>query len=603
MKRILLIVGVFTVAICNLNAQAPESFSYQAIARDTNGLILQDQNVGMKISLLQGSANGTLVYAETHQTATNSYGLLNLSIGNGTPVFGVFQMIDWGINSYFIKTEIDITGGSSYIVLGTSKLLSVPYALYAKTFDNLKEIDPQVGNNIFNYLSKWNGSALMKSSVYDNGYVGIGTNSPSTTFEVSKIVNAGNLSLFRNTSSAFGSISVKAEGSDDTKGFLGVIGDNTFDAYSGFDIPGDEIGVLGLSLGTSTPDNNFGLFGYSNSIGVYGKNSESGRSGYLGGINFGAYGEYSSNNFGYLGGVSYGAWGQYNSTNFGYLGSDNCGVYGSSSTSYYTGYGGYFVNTSTNNNSVGVFASAAFTGTSNISNTNGIYATSTSTANDLRGIYNYVDHTGTLGNTYGQLNNIDIAAGNTSTARGIYVNIERDANDATTYGLYVSALNGTTVYGVYSRAFGGSTNYAGYFDGDLAYNGTLINASDRKFKENIKPISGSLAKIKELNVYSYTFKTRGEAESMNFSQGTQFGFIAQELEKVFPELVSENVHVRDENVVEGERFSENEIRYKGVNYIGMIPVLTEAIKEQQTIIEEQQHQIDELKLMVNQLMK
>ncbi len=605
MKNIILAFGILAITTSILKAQSPESFNYQAIARDTNGMVLQDQAVGLQITILQGSANGTVVYVETHQTVTNIFGLVSLSIGNGTTLFGIFSTIDWGINTYFIKTEMDISGGSSYVEFGTTKMLSVPYALYAKTFDNLKEIDPQVGSNTFNYLSKWNGSSLVKSSVFDNGYIGIGTNLPSANFEVSKIVNGASLSLFSNNSINDGSISVKAIGSNDIRGYLGVIGSSNFDGYNDIDITGEEIGVLGLSLGTATPDNNHGIFGYSNGYGVIGKNSASGRSGFLGGINYGAYGEFSSNHYGYLGGVSYGAWGQYNNTNFGYLGSNNCGVYGSTNTSSYTGYGGYFVNASTNNNSIGVYASAAFTGLSNIGNTNGLYITSTSSANELRGIYNYVDQTGVLGLTYGQINNIDIASGNNNSARGIYVDIERDANDAITYGLYVSALNGTTVYGIYSRSYGGNTDYAGYFDGDLAYNGTLINASDRKFKENLKPLESPLEKINAINVYSYTYKNNGMAAEMNFSKGTQFGFIAQELEQVLPELVSENVYAWNENIDINNTQTRNdsEIRYKGVNYIGMIPVLTQAIKEQQTIIEDQQRQIDELRVVVNQLRK
>lgn len=601
MKRIILALGIFALVAFKHYAQAPESFKYQALARDTNGILLQNQNLNMRISILQGSANGTVVYIETHQVTTNDYGLINLSVGEGTPVFGIFSVIDWGINSYYVKTEMDINGGNSFVELGSSKLLSVPYALYSKSFDNLMEIDPQVGNNTFNYLSKWNGASLVKSSVYDNGYVGIGTQSPSFTLEVSKSVNGNALSLFKNTSSLKGSIALKSEGDPDTRGFLSIIGANDFDGYIGFNISGEKIGIMGLSMDALNPGENYGIYGYSNHIATFGKNSQSGRSGYLGGVNYGAYGQYSPDRFGYLGGITCGAWGQYNNTNFGYLGSDNCGVYGSTNTSNYTGYGGYFVNTSTNNSSIGVYASAAYTGISSIGNTNGIFVTSTSVANDIRGIYNYVDNTGVQGNTYGQLNNIDIAAGNTNSARGIYVDIERDAKDANTYGIYVSALNGTTVYGLYSRVYGGNTNYAGYFDGDLAYSGNLISASDRKFKENIKPLPDALTKIKEINAYCYNYKNEGEAAQMNFPDGVHFGFIAQELEKVFPELVSENINAWEEKSGKNEKIVKYEISYKGVSYSEMIPVLTEAVKEQQNIIENQQRQIDELRELIHRL--
>lgn len=603
MKRILFVLGMFVTSLCSLHAQAPESFKYQAIVRDTTGMVVQNQTVGIRITILQGGSNGTVVYIETHQCLTNVYGLINLNVGDGNPEFGTFALINWGINTYFLKTEIDIKGGIAYVDLGTTQLFSVPYALYAKSFDNLKEIDPEVGNNTYNYLSKWNGSSLIKSSIYDNGFVGIGTNNPLLTFDVSKIINGGILSLFNNNSSFNGSVSLKSMGAKENKAYLSVIGSSDFDGYNGFDLKGQNIGLLGMSLDVSTPDSNCGVMGYSNGNAVFGVNSETGRKGYLGGSNFGAYGEYSQHHFGYLGGVSYGVWGQYSPTNFGYLGSENCGVYGSTNTSSYTGYGGYFVNTSSNNNSIGVYSSAAYTGLNNIGNTNGLFVTSTTISNEIRGIYNYVDHTGVTGSIYGQLNNIDIAAGNKNTARGIYVDIERDDVDATTYGLYISALNGTTVYGVYSRAYGGNTNYAGYFDGDLAYNGSLINPSDVKFKENIKPLSGSLKKIMGINSYSYNYKNDGEAEMMNFSSGIQFGFIAQELESVFPELVSQNVNLWEDKTGKEGQSVEKVVTYKGVNYIGMIPVLAEAIKEQQEIIEEQQRQIDELKIIINGLSK
>ncbi|NCP61178.1 MAG: hypothetical protein GW839_12880 [Flavobacteriales bacterium] len=87
----------------------------------------------MQLSILEGSASGTAIYVETQSPITNINGLISLEIGIGTFVSGDFTTIDWGNNNYFIKTELDITGGTNYTITGTSKLLSVPYALYAKT--------------------------------------------------------------------------------------------------------------------------------------------------------------------------------------------------------------------------------------------------------------------------------------------------------------------------------------------------------------------------------------------------------------------------------------------------------------------------------------
>jgi hypothetical protein len=88
-------------------------------------------SVGIKISILQGSASGTAAYVETQTTTTNANGLATLAIGGGTPVTGTFAGINWASGNYFIKTETDPTGGTNYTISGTSQLLSVPYALYA----------------------------------------------------------------------------------------------------------------------------------------------------------------------------------------------------------------------------------------------------------------------------------------------------------------------------------------------------------------------------------------------------------------------------------------------------------------------------------------
>jgi|AntAceMinimDraft_17_1070374.scaffolds.fasta_scaffold01571_9 uncharacterized protein (TIGR02145 family) len=135
MKK-LIIALVNLLIITSVCAQSPQSFKYQAIARDVNGDVLAEQNVSLRISILKTSATGTLVYKETHSEATNQFGLINLNIGTGTPVTGDFTTIDWANDKYFIKVEMDPAGGTAYQIMGTSQLLSVPYALYAKESGN-----------------------------------------------------------------------------------------------------------------------------------------------------------------------------------------------------------------------------------------------------------------------------------------------------------------------------------------------------------------------------------------------------------------------------------------------------------------------------------
>ena len=113
--------------------QVPEKMSYQAVVRNTTNNLVTNQPVGMQISILQGSATGTAVYVETQTPTSNANGLVTLEIGGGLVVSGNMATINWANGPYFIKTETDPTGGSSYTITGTSQLLSAPYALYAKT--------------------------------------------------------------------------------------------------------------------------------------------------------------------------------------------------------------------------------------------------------------------------------------------------------------------------------------------------------------------------------------------------------------------------------------------------------------------------------------
>jgi hypothetical protein len=118
------------VLTSSLSAQAPQRMSYQAVIRNNSDVLVSNHAVGMKISILK---DATPVYVETQAPASNANGLITIEIGSGTPVTGTFATIDWSSGTYFIKTETDPTGGTTYSITGTSQLLSVPYAFYAKT--------------------------------------------------------------------------------------------------------------------------------------------------------------------------------------------------------------------------------------------------------------------------------------------------------------------------------------------------------------------------------------------------------------------------------------------------------------------------------------
>jgi hypothetical protein len=126
----LIIILLFSVSAF---AQAPEGFNYSAIVRDNTGDPLTNQSVSFRFSIIRGNVAGTVVYSETHNTTSNQFGQVSLIIGNGSVLSGVFANIAWGADAYFLKVELDRDGGSSYVEMGISQFLSVPYALYAKT--------------------------------------------------------------------------------------------------------------------------------------------------------------------------------------------------------------------------------------------------------------------------------------------------------------------------------------------------------------------------------------------------------------------------------------------------------------------------------------
>src|SRR5688572_15416707 len=137
LNKLLMIVSIILVTQLTLNAQAPEKMSYQVVIRNASNNLVTSLPIGMQISILQGSASGPAMYVETHTSPTNTNGLVTIEIGNGSVVSGSFSTIDWSNGPYFIKTETDPTGGTSYTITGTAELMSVPYALYAKEAGNI----------------------------------------------------------------------------------------------------------------------------------------------------------------------------------------------------------------------------------------------------------------------------------------------------------------------------------------------------------------------------------------------------------------------------------------------------------------------------------
>ncbi len=130
MKKILGLILSFALTT-GAFAQAPNKMSYQSVVRTSNGQLVANSTVSIRISILQGSANGNISYMETHSKTSNENGLVSLEIGGGSVILGTFSGINWATGPYFLKTETDPAGGTNFSISGTSQLMSVPYALYA----------------------------------------------------------------------------------------------------------------------------------------------------------------------------------------------------------------------------------------------------------------------------------------------------------------------------------------------------------------------------------------------------------------------------------------------------------------------------------------
>lgn len=166
----------------------PEKISYQAVIRNSSNELITNYAVGMKVSILQTSATGTVVYSETHTPTSNANGLITIAIGTGAVISGSFSGIDWSAGPYFIKTETDPAGGTSYSITSTSELLSVPYALYAKDVQN----------------KQWSESG---SSIYFNsGKVGIGKNPIADSRQFQVLTEANQAIAGVNNSASYASI-------------------------------------------------------------------------------------------------------------------------------------------------------------------------------------------------------------------------------------------------------------------------------------------------------------------------------------------------------------------------------------------------------------
>ena len=142
MKKFYAILCLAIASLTQLQAQAPQGFNYQATVRNSSGDLIVNTNVYFKFNVIQGSQTAVPIFTETHYVPTDDLGQVNLVIGQGTATTGAFSELDWSLGSYYLGIELDT--GSGYVAMGTTQLLSVPYALYAENSGNSTPTTPNL---------------------------------------------------------------------------------------------------------------------------------------------------------------------------------------------------------------------------------------------------------------------------------------------------------------------------------------------------------------------------------------------------------------------------------------------------------------------------
>ena len=517
------------------SAQSPDKMSYQAVIRNSSDQLVSNQSVGMQISILQGSQNGTAVYKETQNPTSNANGLVTLEIGTGTSSDD-FSAIDWANGPYFIKIETDPSGGTNYTITGTSQLMSVPYALHSNTADivvgdiSSSETDPVFGTSIAYGItdadtSNWNNHTIDTDTQLDSiGIVALGYVAGDHTIDTDTQLDSTGIA-------ALGYVAGAHTNATDIENMGWAIGtdiqaydDDLTDLADG-SLSGSKVGtgIDGTNISTGTvADNRLEttidrtIFNASDYITA------------LGGVHVGGTTD---------------------------PGTDNLVVEGRIG--------------------IGKFPNYKF----DLSDASG------------RAFNIYNSHTGSNYASYFHSEETGTATG---WALGVYATANNSGGSGISYALYGYAQGNSTgvKYGVYGATSGSGPRYGIYCSGNGAYTGTWTDVSDLKFKKDIVRLDNVLDKVLQLQPSTYLYKT-SEYDYMGFDDKRDLGLIAQETELIFPEVVSDNHHPGPANK-DGEHLTKG-IDYKGIDYTKFTPILIRAIQEQHEIVSTQSEEITALK--------
>lgn len=463
-------------------SQAPQGISHQAVIRNADNELVINSSIGIKVSILQSSAEGTVVYSETQNPSSNINGLISFVIGQGDVLSGVFSAINWTDGPYYIKTEADPSGGTNYSIQGTSQIMSVPYALQANSAETVSGIIPE--NDPLWTASPSFGITTTSISNWNNAY-GWGNH----------------VGLYKPNSYVPAWSEITGKPSFATVATSGSYND-LFDKPT---IVNTQWTTAGSAIHYNTGNVGIGVSNPAYKLEING-------------------GNYSYIKF-------------FNNSS------------GTSTTD------GFVIGTTPTGNPVWIWNYELGNIHFGINNTN-------------RMVIHSTGHVEILGY-------LDV---NSGIASGTALKVN-DTEALWWNGTYFSwGYGGTYNYFADKVTIGNNANpgYMLYVQG-TAYATGSWNSSDACFKKNIVTIDQALDKLMKVRGRRFEFR-RDEFTNYQFSEGPQYGFIAQELEQILPELVN-----TDSN------------GHKSVNYDGMIPVLLEALKEQQHTIEKLKSEILQLK--------